>query len=64
MKPEKTKRLYTLGEAAVYLGRSVWSIRRLIWNGELPQVRAGGRVHVDILDMDAFIDKNKEQELA
>lgn len=63
MKPESTKRLYTLSEAAVYLGRSVWSVRRLIWNGDLPQVRAGGRVHVDIRDMDEFIDKNKEQEV-
>ena len=64
MKPEKTKRLYTLSEAALYLGRSTWSIRRLIWKGDLPQVRAGGRVHVDIRDMDVFIDKHKEQELA
>ncbi len=58
------KRLFTLSEVATYLGRSVWSVRRLIWNGDLPQVRAGGRVHVDIQDMDDFIDKNKEQELA
>ncbi len=57
------KRLFTLLEAATYLGRSVWSVRRLIWNGDLPQVRAGGRVHVDIRDMDEFIDKNKEQEV-
>jgi excisionase family DNA binding protein len=54
-----TKRLYTLTEAATYLGRSTWSVRRLVWNGELAQVRAGGRVHVDVQDMDAFIDKNK-----
>lgn len=54
-----TKRLYSLPEAAIYLGRSTWSVRRLIWNGELPQVRAGGRVHVDVKDLDAFIDKNK-----
>jgi len=58
------KRLFSIPEAATYLGRSVWSVRRLIWNGDLPQVRAGGRVHVDIRDMDEFIDKNKEQELA
>ena len=32
------KRLYSLAEAASYLGRSIWSVRRLIWNGELPQV--------------------------
>ncbi len=58
------KRLFTLSEAATYLGRSSWGIRRLIWNGDLPQVRTGGRVHVDVRDMDDFIDKNKEQELA
>ena len=64
MSVDEIKRLFSIPEAAIYLGRSDWSIRRLIWNGDLPQVRAGGRVHVDIRDMDAFIDKNKEQELA
>ena len=56
------KRLYRIEEAAEYLGRSTWSVRRLIWNGELPQVRAGGRVHVDVRDMDTFIDRNKVRE--
>jgi len=56
------KRLYSLPEAAVYLGRSTWSVRRLIWAGELPSVRACGRVHVDVLDLDAFIDRNKARE--
>ncbi len=58
------KRLYTLDEAATYLGRSTWSVRRLIWNGVLPQVRAVGRVHVDVRDMDMFIEKFKEVEIA
>ena len=53
------KRLFTLNEAAAYLGRSVWSVRRLIWNGEVPAVKAGGRVHVDVRDMDDFIDRHK-----
>jgi excisionase family DNA binding protein len=53
------KRLYRLPEAAVYLGRSTWSVRRLIWSGELPSVRAAGRVHVDVQDMDEFIEKHK-----
>ncbi len=56
------KRLFSLSEAATYLGRSTWSVRRLIWNGALPQVRAGGRVHVDVRDMDEFIERNKERE--
>lgn len=57
------KRLFSLPEAACYLGRSTWSVRRLIWSGELPQVRAGGRVHVDVQDMDHFIDRNKVTEV-
>lgn len=56
------KRLYSIPEAAHYLGRSAWSIRRLIWSGELPAVRAGGRVHVDVVDMEAFIERHKELE--
>ncbi len=57
------KRLYTLHEAGIYLGRSVWSVRRLVWAGELPAVRARGRVHVDVQDMDEFIERNKEREV-
>jgi len=36
------KRLYTLKEAAQYLGRSAWSMRELIWAGEIPIVRGNG----------------------
>ncbi|MCA9469522.1 MAG: helix-turn-helix domain-containing protein [Nitrospira sp.] len=57
------KRLYSLDEAAGYLGRSTWSVRRLIWGGELPSVRARGRVHVDVRDMDEFIEKHKYVEI-
>ncbi len=56
------KRLYSIAEAAQYLGRSSWSVRHLVWSGQLPQVRAGRRIHIDIEDMDAFIEKNKETE--
>ena len=62
LSPRKTKRLYTLDEAAAYLGRSIWSVRRLIWNGDLPSVRVAKRVHLDLLDMDEFIDKHKVTE--
>ncbi len=56
------KRLYNIPEAAVYLGRSTWSVRRLIWDGQLPSVRAGGRVHLDVQDLDQFIERNKVTE--
>jgi len=53
------KRLYSISEAAVYLGRSIWSVRELIWKGSLPCVREGRRVHLDITDLDHWIDQNK-----
>lgn len=57
------KRLYTIAEAGLYLGRTVWSMRELIWKGELPTVRVGRRIHLDINDLDTFIDKHKIREL-
>lgn len=55
------KRLYTLQEAAEYLGRSVWGMRDLIWKRVLPVVKQdnGRKMYLDINDLDAFIEKNK-----
>lgn len=58
------KRLYTLSEAAEYLGRSVWSVRRLIWEGVLPSVRVQRRVHLDLADMENLIEQSKVVEEA
>jgi hypothetical protein len=55
-----SKRLYTLKEAGAYLGRSEYSVRTLIWNGILPVVKNGKKQWVDIVDMDRFIERNKE----
>jgi len=60
--PMPRKRLYTLAEAGTYLGRSIWSVRRLIWKGLMPKIEAGGRTHIDVRDMDEFIERNKVQE--
>jgi excisionase family DNA binding protein len=56
------KRLYTIKEAGTYLGRSTWSVRRLVWKGLLPKIEAGGRVHIDLRDMDEFVNRNKVTE--
>jgi len=55
------KRLYTLKEAAEYLGRSEWSMRELLWAGKLPVVRTGGgrKIFLDIEDLNGFITQNK-----
>ena len=62
--PHIQKRLYSIEEAATYLGRSIWSMRHLIWGGALPHVRVGKRIHVDIEDMEEFIERHKEKEVA
>ena len=55
------KRLYTLKEAATYLGRSEWGMRDLIWKQEIPVVKnSGGRkIFLDVRDLETFIAKNK-----
>lgn len=55
------KRLFTLKEAADYLGRSVWGVRELVWSQVIPVVKQGGcrKMYLDINDLDAFIEKNK-----
>lgn len=58
----RAKRLFTITEAAVYLGRTAWGVRHLIWEGTIPCVRVGKRVHVDVQDMDKLIERNKIQE--
>jgi excisionase family DNA binding protein len=53
------KRLYTLKEAAEYLGRSDWAMRELMWKGAIPYVRDGRKIYFDIVDLDEFVEKNK-----
>ena len=55
------KRLYDLKEASVYLGRPIFSVRTLIWNGAVPVVKDGRKLYLDIVDMDAYVERNKER---
>jgi len=56
----RVKRLYSLKEAAVYLGRSDWSVREMLWSGKLPFIREGKKIYLDIHDLDAWIDRTKQ----
>ncbi len=59
------KRLFTLAESAVYLGRSPYAVRSLVWGGTLPAVRnpiVGSKLFFDIRDLDNFIERNKTME--
>jgi len=53
------KRLYSIREAALYLGRSAWSVREMYYHGKLPSVRDGRRMLFDIQDLNAWIERNK-----
>jgi excisionase family DNA binding protein len=54
-------RLKSLRGAAFYLGLSYWTVRSLIWDGQLPSVRVGRRILIDSEDLDDFIERNKER---
>lgn len=55
------KRLYTLKEAALYMGRSEYSMRELMWSQEIPVVKGENarKVYFDIVDLDNYINQNK-----
>jgi excisionase family DNA binding protein len=57
----RTRRLLKLKEAAVYLGVSAWTVRRLAQRGELPFVRFGQATILlfDFADLDTYIERNK-----
>ena len=54
------KRLLTLKEAACYLGRSLWSVRELIWKGALPYIQDCRKQYLDIRDLEIFIEAHKK----
>jgi excisionase family DNA binding protein len=53
------KRLLTVKEAAVYLGRSYHGVMGLIHAGKIPCVRPDRHIQIDIQDLEKFIDHNK-----
>ena len=63
MKKNLDKRLYSIKEAALYLGRSVWAVREMLWAGKMPYIKDGRRVLLDINDMDAWIEANKIRDV-
>ena len=58
-KSPSPKRLLSIKNSAEYLGRGVYGIRELIWSGQLPIVRNGRKIFVDIEDLNAYISRNK-----
>jgi excisionase family DNA binding protein len=57
--PKLSRRLYDIQAVADYLGTSSWTVREMIWRGDLPCVRIGRRQYLDIRDVDRFIEQAK-----
>ena len=51
------KKLYTVKEAAEYIGRSPSGMKHLT---EIPKVKNGRRVHYDVKDLDRWVEENKQ----
>ncbi len=56
------RRLLTLEEAAIYLGRKVSSLRELVYAREIPVVQLGDRskIWIDIQRLDEWIDSHEK----
>ncbi len=61
MAPEQQgeRRLLSQEEAARYLGISKWTLRDLVFRGDLPCVRIKRRLLVDRQDLDAYLVRIK-----
>jgi len=58
--PRPGRRLFDLHEAATYLGCCEKTVRDLILDGVIPQVKLTSRIQVDILDLDELIESRKK----
>lgn len=59
---KEVRRLLSQKEAAAYLGISYWTLRDLIFRGEIPVVPITNRKRlVDIEDLQAYIKRRKQQ---
>lgn len=57
------KRLYSIKEAAIVLGRSPWTVAEMVRTGTLPYVPDGKRKFLDIHDLEKWIEKNKRRDI-
>ncbi len=60
--PPLSRRLYDIQAVGAYLGISPWTVREMIWRGDLPCVRIGRRQYLDIRDVDQLIEQAKTRE--
>ena len=52
--------LSSIKQVAARLSISTWTVRELIWSGEMPHVRIGKRILLDDRDVDHYIEDMKQ----
>jgi len=60
--PKADRRLLRLKPAAEYLSLSVWTLRRLVQQSEIPIIKYGDNTPwlIDVRDLDTWIQRHKE----
>jgi excisionase family DNA binding protein len=53
------RRLLSVDQAAIYIGRTKEALQFLLASGKLPTVRSDRRVFLDIRDLDKWIERSK-----
>lgn len=53
------KRIYSIKEASIILGRSPWTVAEMVRTGRLPYIADGKRRLLDIRDIESWISKNR-----
>jgi len=53
-------RLLSYEAASAYLSLSYWSVRHMVVEGQIPHIKAGKRVLIDVKDLDDWIEQHKE----
>jgi excisionase family DNA binding protein len=58
--PSSPQLLLDIRATARALSSSVWAIRALLWNNEIPHIKIGRKFLIDPADLRAFIQRKKE----
>lgn len=58
-----SKRLYSIKEASIYLGRSPWTVAEMVRIGKFPYIPDGKRKFLDVQDLDRWIETNKKRDI-
>lgn len=53
------KRLYSLTEAATFLGRTPGAVRELVYRGKVPSVRIDRKMQFDVRDLEKLVAEKR-----